>query len=101
MHGVAEPKVEDAAGALAAIGQGGTAYTGAPLVTFEDGGGRLRVHALLPREREVVVRGGPGFEFWTPGDEYGGAWGSGKNWPLDPAGGRSAAHRSLPARRCG
>jgi hypothetical protein len=32
----------------------------------------------------VVVRGGPGFEFWTPGDERGGAWGSGQNWPLDP-----------------
>jgi len=42
------------------------------------------VHSLLPREREVVVRGGPGFEFWTPGDERGGAWGSGQNWPLDP-----------------
>jgi hypothetical protein len=42
------------------------------------------MHSILPREREVVVRGGPGFEFWTPGDEYGGAWGSGKNWPLDP-----------------
>ena len=33
------------------------------------------------------MRGGPGFEFWTPGDEYGGAWGSGKNWPLDPPAG--------------
>ena len=30
------------------------------------------------------MRGGPGFEFWTPGDERGGAWGSGQNWPLDP-----------------
>jgi hypothetical protein len=42
------------------------------------------VHSLLPREREVTVRGGPGAEFWTPGDERGGAWGSGQNWPLDP-----------------
>ena len=42
------------------------------------------MHALLPLEREVIVRGGPGFEFWTPGDERGGAWGSGQNWPLDP-----------------
>ena len=30
------------------------------------------------------MRGGPGYEFWTPGDERGGAWGSGQNWPLDP-----------------
>ena len=43
------------------------------------------MHTLLPREREVIVRGGPGWEFWTPGDEKGGAWGSGQNWPLDPA----------------
>ena len=32
-------------------------------------------------------RGGPGWEFWTPGDEFGGTWGSGKNWPLDPPAG--------------
>jgi hypothetical protein len=54
------------------------------VVTFADGQGRLRVHTLLPDERQVIVRGGPGFEFWTPGDEKGGAWGSGQNWPLDP-----------------
>jgi hypothetical protein len=83
LHGVSEPKVV-APSPARAIGQGGAAYSGATLVTFEDGGGRLGVHAILPRDREVVVRGGPGFEFWTPGDEYGGAWGSGKNWPLDP-----------------
>ena len=83
LHGVSEPKVE-APAAGASVGHGGTAYRDASLVTFEDGQGRLRVHSLLPREREVIVRGGPGFEFWTPGDERGGAWGSGQNWPLDP-----------------
>ena len=88
LHGVSEPTVVDASGvAPKPIGQGGTLHRDATTVTFEDGGGRLRVHALLPREREVVVRGGPGFDFWTPGDEYGGAWGSGKNWPLDPPAG--------------
>jgi hypothetical protein len=86
LHGVAEPKVV-APVAARAIGQGGSAYDDATLVTFEDGGGRLGVHAILPRDREVVVRGGPGFEFWTPGDENGGVWGSGKNWPLDPPAG--------------
>ncbi len=85
LHGVEEPQVVDASGATPQpVGQGGTLHRDAPLVTFTDGEGRLRVHPLLPREREVVVRGGSGFEFWTPGDERGGAWGSGKNWPLDP-----------------
>jgi hypothetical protein len=86
LHGVSEPHVEEAPEALPprGIGQGGTAHRDAALVTFEDQGGRLRVHLVLPRERDVVVRGGPGWEFWTPGDEFGGAWGSGKNWPLDP-----------------
>jgi hypothetical protein len=88
LHGVSEPKVVDAPGeAGRSVGQGGTAHTDGGLVTFEDGEGRLRVHALLPRDRDVVVRGGLGWEFWTPGDERGGAWGSGKNWPLDPPAG--------------
>jgi hypothetical protein len=84
LHGVSEPAVEGAVGSPAAVGHGGILHRHARLVTFVDGGGRLRVHPLLPREREVVVRGGPGFEFWTPGDERGGDWGSGQNWPLDP-----------------
>jgi hypothetical protein len=83
LHGVSQPRVE-APSAGADIGQGGTDYGEASLVTFEDGGGRLRVHPLLPRRRHVIVRGGPGFEFWTPGDEHGGGWGSGQSWPLDP-----------------
>jgi hypothetical protein len=83
LHGVSQPKVE-APGAGKDVGNGGTSYRDAPLFSFEDGGGRLRVHALLPREREVIARGGPGHEFWTPGDEKGGGWGSGQNWPLDP-----------------
>jgi hypothetical protein len=84
LHGVAEPRVEGPA-AGASIGQGGTSYRGASLATFEDGGGRLRVHTLLPRERDVIARGGAEYEFWTPGDAKGGPWGSGQNWPLEPA----------------
>jgi hypothetical protein len=83
LHGVSQPRVE-APSAGASVGQGGTDYGEASLVSFEDGGGRLRVHPLLPHRRHVIVRGGPGFEFWTPGDERGGGWGSGRNWPLDP-----------------
>lgn len=83
LHGVGEPSV-DAAARGRDVGQGGTAYADARTFTYEDGRGRLRVHALLPRERQLTKRGGPGWEFWTPGDERGGAWGSGQNWPLDP-----------------
>jgi len=85
LHGVNEPIVTGPRGKD--VGHGGTSYSNAATFTYQDGGGRLRVHSLLPRDRDVVTRGGPGWEFWTPGDEFGGAWGSGKNWPLDPAGG--------------
>jgi hypothetical protein len=83
LHGVNEPRLEATASGMS-VGAGGTSYRNATTATFEDGEGRLRVHTLLPREREVIARGGPGFEFWTPGDAKGGAWGSGQNWPLDP-----------------
>ena len=84
LHGVNEPSVEARAPGRD-VAQGGTSYSNAEAFTFEDGGGGLRVHTLLPREREVVKRGGPGWEFWTPGDEFGGAWGTGKNWPIEDA----------------
>jgi hypothetical protein len=84
LHGVNEPSVV-ATDRGNDVGHGGTSYSGAANFAFEDGSGRLRVHTLLPREREVVKRGGPGWEFWTPGDEYGGAWGTGKNWPIEEA----------------
>ena len=51
---------------------------------FREGSGELLVHSLLPRERVVTRRGGPGHDFYTPGDDHGGAWGSGENWPLEP-----------------
>jgi len=86
LHGVGEPSVESAQKAQD-IGNGGKDYADASTFTYLDGLGRLRVHSLLPRERHVIVRGGPNWEFWTPGDEFGGNWGSGKNWPLDPAAG--------------
>jgi hypothetical protein len=84
LHGVKEPSVA-ASDRGTDVGHGGTSYSGATNFTFEDGSGRLLVHTLLPTEHEVVKRGGPGWEFWTPGDEYGGAWGTGKNWPIEGA----------------
>ena len=47
--------------------------------------GELLVHCLLPEKCSVTKRGGPGNEFWTPGNARGGEWGSGENWPLEPA----------------
>lgn len=86
LHGVSKPLLP--AGERGKdVGHGGTSYSDASTFTYEDGNGRLRVHTLLPRERDLITRGGPGWEFWTPGDEFGGAWGSGKNWPLDPSAG--------------
>src|SRR6476659_846963 len=86
LHGVNEPSVVATAKGRD-VGHGGTDFTNSEVFTDEDGQGRLRVHSLLPREREVVKRGGAEWEFWTPGDEFGGAWGSGKNGPLDPPAG--------------
>ncbi len=86
LHGVAEPRVEGGDPGRS-IGQGGTSYANARVITFADGNGQLRVHSLLPTQRDVIARGGQGWEFWTPGDERGGGWGSGQNWPLDPPAG--------------
>jgi hypothetical protein len=83
LHGVNQPQFMSG-GQGRDIGNGGTAYRNADVFTYQDGQGLLRVHSLLPAEREVVKRGGPGFEFWTPGDEFGGGWATGKNWPMDP-----------------
>jgi hypothetical protein len=52
---------------------------------IREGQGELFVHSLLPRNRIVTRRGGPGSDFYTPGNETGGDWGSGTNWPLEPS----------------
>jgi heparin/heparan-sulfate lyase len=85
LHGVSKPLIDSTLKGTD-VGHGGTSYSTSTF-TYEDGNGRLRVHSLLPREKDLIARGGSGWEFWTPGDEFGGAWGSGKNWPLDPAAG--------------
>ncbi len=45
------------------------------------------MHSLLPKRRLLARRGGTGNEFYTPGNDEGGLWGSGENWPLEPADG--------------
>jgi len=69
LHGVREPSLTDQP----------------HMFRFNEGGGELLVTCLLPHDPVVVRRGGPDQQFFTPGDDHGGAWGSGQNWPLDPA----------------
>ena len=81
LHGVNEPSVDqDAAQGVPGVKE----FKDASSFRFREGSGELLVHSLLPRERVVTRRGGPGHEFFTPGDDHGDAWGSGENWPLEP-----------------
>ena len=82
LHGVNKPTVDQDAS------QGGPEVKevkNASTFRFREGSGELLVHSLLPRERIVTRRGGPGHDFHNPGDDHGGPWGTGENWPLDPA----------------
>jgi hypothetical protein len=81
LHGVSAPSVDQDAQKE----PGAKDFANANTFRFNDGMGELLVHSLLPRERVVTRRGGAGHEFYCPGDEHGGAWGSGENWPLEPA----------------
>jgi hypothetical protein len=82
LHSVNQPSVDGDIG-------NGTAetreFTNAKAFRIREGEGELLVHSLLPRHRNVTRRGGPGNEFWCPGNDAGGEWGSGINWPLEPA----------------
>jgi hypothetical protein len=82
LHGVNQPAVDQDGGTGTQAAQD---FRNARTFRFAEGSGELLVHSLLPRERVVTRRGGKGNEFYTPGDDHGGAWGSGENWPLEPA----------------
>jgi heparin/heparan-sulfate lyase len=84
LHGVNCPSVdqEDDKGNVES-----KTFENASTFRFQEGKGELRVHSLLPRERVIIRRGGPGQDFFTPGDDKGGPWGSGENWPLEPEAG--------------
>ncbi len=82
LHGVNPPAVDS--------DQGGDntqtrEFRDAKTFRFREGHGEILVHCLFPRDRVITRRGGPGHDFFTPGDDKGGAWGSGENWPLEPA----------------
>ena len=82
LHGVNQPSIDQD------LGQGtaeAKEFRNANTFRFRENRGELLVHSLLPRERVVARRGGPGNEFYTPGNDNGGPWASGENWPLEPA----------------
>jgi len=79
LHGVNPPAVGQDTGQEKAKD-----FQQASTFRFREGSGEVLVHSLLPRERVATRRGGPAAEFCAPGDDHGGPWGSGDNWPLEP-----------------
>ena len=84
LHGVNMPWVS---GTATASTNGEETFGNANQFRFQEGEGEILVHTLLPVDHLTSRRGGPSHEFWTPGDANGGPWGSGRNWPLEPAAG--------------
>jgi heparin/heparan-sulfate lyase len=84
LHGVNEPVMQASGEAPKPGGQGSTVYANGTAFSFSEQQGILFVHSLLPHTRELIKRGGPGWEFWTPGNAANGEYGSGQNWPLIP-----------------
>jgi heparin/heparan-sulfate lyase len=82
LHGVNMPWVE---GTGTQSNNGEEVFGNAGQFRMQEGEGELLVHTLLPANHITARRGGAGNEFWTPGDANGGPWGSGRNWPLEPA----------------
>jgi hypothetical protein len=81
LHGVNEPSVDQDGGKNA---PGAREFRNPGTFRFTEGSGELLVHSLLPKERVITKRGGSGQEFYAPGDDHGGDWGTGENWPLEP-----------------
>jgi heparin/heparan-sulfate lyase len=82
LHGVDMPWID---GTAARVDNGEEIFANAGGFRFEQGEGEILVHTLLPAKHMTLRRGGPGHEFWTPGNTTGGAWGTGRNWELEPA----------------
>jgi len=82
LHAVNTPWV---AGTAAPSSNGEEIFANASQFRLQEGEGEMLVHTLLPKNHITSRRGGAGNEFWTPGDTNGGAWGSGRNWELEPA----------------
>jgi len=80
LHGVNAPAVDQDDKAAS----GSREFRNAKTFRFTEDDGELLVHPLLPKERVITRRGGNGHEFYCPGNDHGGAWGTGENWPLEP-----------------
>jgi len=83
LHGVNRPIVDGESGESAGVQE----FSQAKSVRFSEGSGEVLVHTLLPEKRVLTRRGGNANEFFTPGDDSSGAWGTGENWPLEAADG--------------
>jgi Heparinase II/III-like protein len=81
LHGVNQPMVDQDGSGTPGVKE----FPNAKTFRFAEGPGELLVHSLLPKERVITRRGGSDHEFYTPGDDHGGPWGTGQNWPLEPA----------------
>jgi hypothetical protein len=82
LHGVDMPAIS---GSGTKGSNGEESFRNVASFRLQDGEGEMTVHTLLPAQHITTRRGGPGHEFWTPGDAAGGAWGTGRNWALEPA----------------
>jgi Heparinase II/III-like protein len=82
LHGVNMPSIE---GTGTKVSNGEETFGNVSQFRMQDGEGEMLVHTLLPANHVTARRGGEDHEFWTPGDTNGGLWGSGRNWPLEPA----------------
>lgn len=83
LHGVNSPSVDQDA----STEPGTKDFRDAKTFRFTEGAGELFVHSLLPDARVITRRGGAGNEFYCPGTDTAGAWGTGQNWPLEDAAG--------------
>jgi heparin/heparan-sulfate lyase len=82
LHGVNQPSVDQDTGQGTAESK---TFDHVSTFRFQESNGELLVHSLLPRERIIIRRGGTGQDFYNPGDDKAGPWGSGQNWDLEPA----------------
>src|SRR5438477_7993958 len=80
LHGVNAPVVDQDDKGEA----GSREFRNAKTFRFAEGDGELLVRPLRPKERVITRRGGNGHEFYCPGNDQVGAWGTGENWPLEP-----------------
>ena len=82
LHGVNQPSVDQDGGKGV---PGAQDFRNAKTFRFAGGSGRVAgAFASSEGTRQSPGEEATGDEFYTPGDDHGGAWGTGENWPLEP-----------------